>query len=66
MFDIDGNWIEDVYYGKKESQDSSVKHNGDNLTGFGSGDDETIDIDLSKVSPKVHSIWPVITIYTSG
>ena len=66
MFDANGELVEVVYYGKKFSSDNAVKHNGDNLNGFGSGDDETIDIDLSKVSSKVQSIWPVITIYTNG
>jgi stress response protein SCP2 len=35
------------------SQDGAIKHSGDNLTGEGSGDDETIFINLNKVSEKV-------------
>jgi tellurium resistance protein TerD len=38
-----------VFYNNSESPDSSVKHKGDSRTGEGSGDDETIEIDLSKV-----------------
>jgi tellurium resistance protein TerZ len=36
------------------------------LTGEGDGDDEIIDIELEKLSDKVYSIWPVITVYTTG
>ena len=65
LFDANGQVITNIYYGNKSGA-QGIMHNGDNLTGFGSGDDETIDIDLSKVSDQVHTIWPVITIYTNG
>jgi tellurium resistance protein TerD len=38
-----------VFYNNLTSPDGSVEHTGDNLTGDGDGDDETILIDLSKV-----------------
>lgn len=39
-----------VYFSHKRNSNSSVCHGGDNLTGDGDGDDETIDIDLTKVN----------------
>ena len=38
-----------VFYGNLAHPSESVKHMGDNLTGEGEGDDEQIQIDLSKV-----------------
>lgn len=42
-----------VFYNNIQSPDSSVKHLGDSRTGQGEGDDETIQIELSKVDPAV-------------
>ena len=41
-------------------------HHGDNTTGDGAGDDETISIDFSQIDARVDRIWTVITIYTYG
>jgi len=38
-----------VFYNQLKSPDGSVEHTGDNLTGEGEGDDESILVDLSKV-----------------
>ncbi|GAA3305267.1 hypothetical protein GCM10020295_58550 [Streptomyces cinereospinus] len=38
-----------VFYNQLKSPDGSVEHTGDNLTGEGDGDDESILLDLSKV-----------------
>ena len=43
-----------------------IKHSGDNLTGKGKGDDETIVLDFDQIDPNVDSIWPVIVIYSEG
>ena len=51
-----------VFYNNKESPDSSVKHLGDSRTGEGSGDDETVTVDLTKVDPAVLEIVFVVTI----
>ncbi|MDB5045559.1 TerD family protein [Deinococcus oregonensis] len=55
----DGDFI---FYNNKVSSDGSVTHNGDNLTGEGSGDDETLDIDLSKVPAEVQKVAITVTI----
>merc|ERR1712216_142561 len=59
--------IEDtVFYSDKNSKDGSVRHFGDNTTGAGSGDDETISIDLSKVRDSVMALYVVVNIYSNG
>lgn len=37
-------------------KNGSIVHSGDNQTGQGEGDDETIDVDLAKVDPEVNKI----------
>jgi stress response protein SCP2 len=51
---------------KKRTNDGSIIHSGDNTTGDAKGDDEVINIHLPQVSSNVETIWPVITIYSSG
>ncbi|HEY9692040.1 MAG TPA: TerD family protein [Oculatellaceae cyanobacterium] len=52
-----------VFYNNTQSPDGSVKHLGDSLTGEGAGDDETVEIDLSKVDASVQEIVFVVTIH---
>lgn len=52
-----------VFYNNLISPDNSVEHAGDNLTGDGDGDDETIKIDLSKISPNATELCFVVTIH---
>lgn len=49
------------YFGNDTA--SGLHLNGDNLTGEGEGDDETMDIDLSAVPADVESIVFAVTIY---
>jgi tellurium resistance protein TerD len=53
-----------VYFAHKS--EPGVKHNGDNLTGEGEGDDETIDIDLKAVDSQYDQIFITMNVYTSG
>ncbi|TRW86223.1 TerD family protein [Mycolicibacterium sp. 018/SC-01/001] len=55
--------IDVCYYGQLTSRDGSIKHLGDNLTGEGEGDDETITVDLSRVPSHVTSILFIVTSY---
>ncbi|MDR3083898.1 MAG: TerD family protein [Streptomyces sp.] len=49
-----------VFYNQLKSPDGSVEHTGDNLTGDGEGDDETILIDLAHVPAQCDKIvFPV-------
>ena len=52
-----------VFYGNLEHASGGVKHMGDNLTGEGEGDDEQIQIDLSKIPSTVTRIAFTVTIY---
>ena len=51
-----------VFYNNLESFDGSIRHSGDNRTGEGNGDDETIYINLAKVDPVIQEIIFVVTI----
>jgi tellurium resistance protein TerD len=49
-----------VFYNQLTSPDGSVEHTGDNLTGEGDGDDESILVDLSRVPDRCDRIvFPV-------
>src|SRR5947208_5428211 len=49
-----------VFFNNLRSPDGSVEHTGDNLTGEGEGDDESILVDLAKVPPQCEKIiFPV-------
>lgn len=63
LYKNDGS-TEIVYYGKLNSNDGSVNHTGDNLTGAGEGDDEQIIIDLPRVDANVQSIVFTINSYS--
>ena len=54
-----------VFYNNQKSPDGSVESAGDDLTGGNSdgGDDETINVDLSKVDSKIQEIVFTATIY---
>lgn len=54
-----------VCYGNFDSPDNALHHTGDDTTGGNSeeGDDETIEIDLTKVNPNVTQILLVVTIH---
>ncbi|KZF09528.1 stress protein, partial [Rhodococcus sp. EPR-157] len=52
-----------VYYGQLKSKDSSILHQGDNLTGEGEGDDEVVNVDLTRVPPQVTAIVFTVTSY---
>lgn len=57
---LDGEFI---FFNQKVSPCGSVTHNGDNRTGDGDGDDETISVDLSKVPQEVAKIVFAVTIH---
>ena len=52
----DTNLADVVYFGQLTSRDGSVRHTGDNLTGAGDGDDESIIVDLSRIPVHVTSL----------
>jgi tellurium resistance protein TerD len=52
-----------IFYNNLKSTDGSVTHSGDNRTGAGEGDDETVTIDLTKVPADVERIAICVTIH---
>ena len=52
-----------VFYNQNKSSDGSVVHSGDNRTGEGEGDDETITVELDKVPADVEKIAVRVTIH---
>jgi tellurium resistance protein TerD len=54
-----------VFYGNTDSPDGALHHTGDDPTGGNSagGDDETIQVDLNKIDPRIQEILFVVTIY---
>jgi tellurium resistance protein TerD len=52
-----------VFYNNLKSPEGSVEHTGDNLTGEGEGDDESILVDLTKVPENVDKVVFPVSIY---
>jgi tellurium resistance protein TerZ len=64
FFDARGQVLDTVWFNQLKSKDGSTNHTGDNLTGAGDGDDETILVDLGAVAPQVAQIVFVISSYS--
>ncbi|RYX80085.1 TerD family protein [bacterium] len=52
-----------IFYNQLKSADGSVEHTGDNLTGEGDGDDESINVDLSRVPAEIFKLAVTVTIH---
>ena len=52
-----------VFFNNLKSPDGSVEHLGDNTTGSGEGDDETITVDLAQVHRQIDTIFLLVTSY---
>lgn len=52
-----------IFYNNLKSSDGSVTHSGDNKTGEGDGDDETVTVDLSMVPAEIDKIAVAVTIH---
>ena len=64
LFDAQGNLVDQVWFRQLRSRDGSVQHTGDNLTGAGEGDDESIRVDLSAVPASVATIVFTVNSFT--
>lgn len=66
LLKVDGKVRSDadfIFYNNLKSPEQSVAHSGDNRTGAGDGDDETVTIDLTKVPADVERIAICATIH---
>lgn len=61
LFDGSRSVVDVVWFQQLASKDGSVRHSGDNLTGEGDGDDETIAIDLTKLPTNVETLVLTVT-----
>ena len=54
-----------VFYNNVDSPDTAVHHTGDDPSGGNSdgGDDESINVDLTKIDPKIQELLFVVTIH---
>ena len=52
-----------VFYNNPKDPSGGVTHGGDNRTGEGEGDDESVSVELTKLTPDIARIVFVVTIY---
>ena len=64
MFDSNKQAVDAIWFSQLKSKDGSVVHTGDNRTGDGDGDDEVINVDLSKVPATVVSLVFTVNSFT--
>jgi len=66
MLGDNGKVVDDnsfIFYNNLNSVCGGVQHTGDNRTGEGDGDDEAINVDLTKLSPNVKKLTVSVTIH---
>jgi tellurium resistance protein TerZ len=64
LFDNNRQLVDQVWFQQLRSKDGSVQHTGDNLTGAGEGDDESIVVDLQSVPANITQIVFVVNSFT--
>jgi tellurium resistance protein TerZ len=64
LFDAGGHLVDQVWFRHLKSNDGSVKHTGDNRTGDGAGDDESIKVDLPRVPANVATLVFTVNSFT--
>jgi tellurium resistance protein TerZ len=64
LLDASGEVVDLVWFSQLKSKDGSVEHTGDNLTGDGDGDDESIRVDLSAVPDNVSTLAFTVTCFS--
>ena len=64
LFDASGGLVDQVWFRQLKSKDGAVQHTGDNLTGAGEGDDESIRVDLSALPATVATIVFTVNSFT--
>ena len=62
--DASGALVDQVWFQQLTSKDGSVQHTGDNRTGAGEGDDESIRVHLDGIAPAVQSIVFTVNSFT--
>lgn len=64
IFDASGQLVDQVWFQQLRSKDGAVVHTGDNRTGAGDGDDESITVDLVALPASVQTLVFVVNSFT--
>ena len=64
MFDSNKQPVDAIWFGQLNSKDGSITHTGDNRTGAGDGDDEVINVDLSRIPANIQSLVFTVNSFT--
>jgi tellurium resistance protein TerZ len=64
LFDSAGQLVDQVWFRQLQSKDGAVRHTGDNLTGAGEGDDESIMVDLSRLPAHITTLVFTVNSFT--
>ena len=64
LFDAQGALLDQVWFSQLRSKDGALVHLGDNRTGAGDGDDESINVDLGAVNPAVRTLVFIVNSYS--
>lgn len=51
------------FYNQPQVAEGAIQHTGDNLTGAGDGDDETLNVELARVPAEIEKVVFAVTIY---
>jgi tellurium resistance protein TerZ len=64
LYDANRNVVDQVWFQQLRSKDGSLQHSGDNLTGDGEGDDESITVYLDRVPDNVATVVFLVNSFT--
>ena len=64
LYDNARNVVDQVWFRQLRSKDGSVQHSGDNLTGDGEGDDESITVFLDRLPANVSTLVFLVNSFT--
>ena len=64
LLDAAGKLLDQVWWRQLASKDGSIQHTGDNTTGDGAGDDESIIVDLTRVAAQVQTLVFTVNSFT--
>ena len=64
MLDVNKQMVDAIWFGQLQSKDSSIQHTGDNRTGAGDGDDEVINVNLSRIPDHVQALVFTVNSFT--
>jgi tellurium resistance protein TerZ len=64
VFNADHQLVDQVWFQQLTSRDGAIQHTGDDLTGSGRGDNESIVVDLARVTPEATCLVFVVNSFS--